>query len=157
MKPALTCDVPARKLKSENAGDLGQGVPAEVTLTLRMFLLSSALCNLATVRIDETVGQWQTIDEPTEIALQVFSTRLNLGKRSLLSSGWKEIAKFPFDSSIERMSVIYGPPVDKHRLVKFENDVIFTRGAVGEILELCSHIGYGNDREGLMTIVRPRP
>ena len=144
---ALTFDVPAEKLKPRCLDMTDEGVPAEVTPGLRAFLLSSALCNLATVRFDETVDRWQTTGEPTEIALQVFAHRFSLGKKALVSGGWKEIAEFPFDSSIKRMSAIYDPPDGTADIVGDGNSLVFSKGAVERILDLCSHIGYGSDRE----------
>lgn len=146
---ALTFDVPAEKLNPKSSDEVGDGVPAEVTPRLRAFLLASALCNLSTVRFDETVDKWQTTGEPTEIALQVFAHRFSLGKKMLVSEGWKEIAEFPFDSSIKRMSAIYDAPVRETDAIGNGNSLVFTKGAVERILELCSHIGYEEDREAL--------
>lgn len=145
----LTFDVPDEKIKPKSSNGVNEGVPAEVTPRLRAFLLSSALCNLSTVRFDETVDKWQTTGEPTEIALQVFAHRFSFGKRSLVSEGWKEVAEFPFDSSIKRMSTVYDAPNSKTDVMGNGNSLVFTKGAVERILELCSHIGYEEDREAL--------
>lgn len=129
---------------------------AEVTPELKMFLLSSALCNLATLRHDE--GQkWQTTGEPTEIALQVFAHRFNFGRKSLKEAGWKEVAEFPFDSSIKRMSVVYNSPVKAEEYgLTADNSHVFTKGAVERILDMCSHIGVGDVREEVTDEVKER-
>ena len=52
----------------------------------------------------------------------VFSHRFNYGKKTLESEhGWRQSMEFPFDSSIERMSVVY-------KKQDHTNSVIFTKG-----------------------------
>ncbi|KAG6014516.1 hypothetical protein E4U43_006446 [Claviceps pusilla] len=137
----------------------------EMTAQLEAFLLSSALCNLATVRYDEEEEKWQTTGEPTEIALQVFAHRFNHGKKTLEGKGWKQLAEFPFDSSIKRMSVIYDapqaegahsssspplPPTSSScSIMETANNssIVFTKGAVERVLDLCSHIGTGAEQQ----------
>ncbi|KAK4644080.1 potassium/sodium eff [Podospora bellae-mahoneyi] len=114
---------------------------AELTPDLRMFLLSAALCNLATVRFDDKEEKWKTTGEPTEIALQVFAHRFDLGKKNVEATGWKQTAEFPFDSSIKRMSVIYDAPENNESGLSTENSHVFTKGAVERIIDLCSHVG----------------
>ena len=119
-----------------------QGDP-EITLGLQAFLESTALCNLATVcKITEN-GQrkWKTAGDPTEIALQVFSHRFGYGNKTLKSErGWKQTMEFPFDSSIKRMSVAYKKGSEPR-------SVIFTKGAVERIIELCTCVGTGSQEE----------
>ncbi|EFR03913.1 potassium/sodium efflux P-type ATPase [Nannizzia gypsea CBS 118893] len=118
----------------------GASLP-EVVPELAAFLESAALCNLATVRYDETAGSWQTMGDPTEVALQVFAHRFGFGKKSLeAENGWKPLAEYPFDSTVKRMSVIY-------RRDKEAGTVIFTKGAVERILDLCTSVGFGDKRE----------
>jgi P-type Na+/K+ transporter len=113
---------------------------SEVTSELDKFLLASSLCNLATVRYDDAVAKWQTMGDPTEIALQVFAHRFEYGKKALEKEhGWKEIAEYPFDSAIKRMSVIYSKGSDE--------PVIFVKGAVERIIDLCTSVGIENHQE----------
>jgi magnesium-transporting ATPase (P-type) len=130
---------------------------AEITPELRMFLLSAALCNLATVRYDEGEGKWQTTGEPTEIALQVFARRFDFGRKSLKEAGWKQIAEFSFDSTIKRMTVVYNAPgtAEEYGLTA-QNSHVFTKGAVERVLDLCSHIGIGDAREEVTEEVKER-
>jgi len=143
---AIKFDVPDEKLNPKPQEP--EESQAELTPELRLFLLSAALCNLATVRLDETEDRWKTTGEPTEIALQVFTHRFDRGKKTLEKEGWKQVAEFPFDSSIKRMSVIYDVPAD-HRLGDLLNEhdsVVFTKGAVERILDLCDYIGIGENQ-----------
>jgi P-type Na+/K+ transporter len=135
---ALKFDVPLEKvtkdqLKVKHTAEELAGITPE----LEEFLRPTALCNLATVKqetIDEKNSKWQTTGEPTEIALQVFANRFDYGKRRLKFEGWNQVAEFPFDSSIKRMSVVYKSP-------RTRESFVFTKGAVERVLDLCSTIG----------------
>ncbi|KAG9230963.1 P-type ATPase-like protein [Amylocarpus encephaloides] len=145
---ALKFDIPAEKAAKDQHNNKSRVDPeqeaATVTPELEAFLLPTALCNLATVKLEQKEGEqekkWQTTGEPTEIALQVFSHRFDSGRKKLESSGWKQVSEFPFDSSIKRMSVIYNHPNNT-------SSMVFTKGAVERVLDLCSSVGNGSTNE----------
>jgi Na+-exporting ATPase len=147
----LKFDVPDEKLNQNNNAPAKQPEPeveCEMTDELNAFLLSSALCNLATVRYDDEEEKWQVTGEPTEIALQVFTHRFNSGKKTLEGQGWKQTAEFPFDSSIKRMSVIYDAPEGASgSIIDTQNSMVFTKGAVERVLDLCDYAGTGADQQ----------
>ena len=147
----LKFDVPDEKLNQNNntpAKHPEPEVECEMTDELNAFLLSSALCNLATVRYDDEEEKWQVTGEPTEVALQVFAHRFNSGKKTLEGQNWKQIAEFPFDSSIKRMSVIYDAPEGASgSIIETENSMVFTKGAVERVLDLCDYVGSGADQQ----------
>ncbi|PHH51772.1 Sodium transport ATPase 1 [Ceratocystis fimbriata CBS 114723] len=160
---ALKFDVPEEKLNAANqaSGNDAAGnkepkeEPATVTPALRAFLLSSGLCNLANVRYDDDSQKWTAAGEPTEVALQVFALRFQYGRKALQGKGWKQVAEFPFDSSIKRMSVIYNAPIDDDSIEGCaENSIVFTKGAVERVLDLCSHFGYSEDRTELTNEIK---
>lgn len=136
---AIKFDVPDEKLNSKPKSSPES--EAELTPDLRLFLLSAALCNLATVRFDQEEDKWKTTGEPTEVALQVFSHRFERGKKKMEAAGWSQVAEFPFDSTIKRMSVVYNAPENNDAEISTENSIVFTKGAVERIIDLCSHIG----------------
>lgn len=138
--PALKFDVPPEKIDRNISGTEDEEV-REPSEDLQAFLLATSLCNLATVRCDQQ--KWQTTGEPTEIALQVFSHRFNVRKKELESSGWHQVAEFPFDSSIKRMSVVYNAPQENPHGVSSTDSMVYTKGAVERILDLCSNVGTG--------------
>lgn len=144
--PALKFDVPPEKLDRKTAGDSDEEV-GEPSQDLVAFLLAASLCNLATVRCDQQ--KWQTTGEPTEIALQVFSHRFNVRKKELETHGWSQIAEFPFDSSIKRMSVVYNAPENNPYHVSSTDSMVYTKGAVERVLDLCSTVGTGDIQEPL--------
>ncbi|TGJ87520.1 hypothetical protein E0Z10_g1251 [Xylaria hypoxylon] len=139
----LKFDVPEEKLNPPKEGSKKEKI-ATMDPELEAFLLSAALCNLATVRHEpepqDNRPEWQVTGEPTEIALQVFAHRLDAGKKAVEAKGWKQIAEFPFDSGIKRMSVVYnGPDID--------HSMVFTKGAVERIIDLCTTVGIGEHQE----------
>ncbi|GAO13402.1 hypothetical protein UVI_02014090 [Ustilaginoidea virens] len=154
----LKFDVPEEKLNTKAPKKDPEPEPeTEMTDQLEAFLLSAALCNLATVRYDDEEGKWQTTGEPTEVALQVFAHRFQRGKKTLEGSGWKQLAEFSFDSSIKRMSVIYdGPEGKSGPLIEAEQSVVFTKGAVERILDLCSHVGTGAEKHLINDEIREK-
>lgn len=112
---------------------------------LRELVRSAALCNMSEVRQNHETEEWYGMGDPTEIALQVFAHKLNMGKPALTSAegsdgGWELISEYPFDSSIKRMSVICKST--------HENDdmVAFLKGATERVLECCTTIQLA-DRE----------
>jgi potassium/sodium efflux P-type ATPase len=100
------------------------------------FIRAAALCNLATVRRDETSNKWTVTGDPTEIALQVLSHRFGLGKDKLTQE-WVERCEFPFDSAIKRMAVIF-----EHQE---QGSFVFIKGAVERVLEVCTKVELGSD------------
>ena len=147
----ISFDVPNEKLRKDNEKNSEENVTEvkespDVTPELQAFLESAALCNLATVRQVHEDGKdkWKTTGDPTEIALQVFSLRFDYGKRTLEEKqGWSQKMEYPFDSSIKRMSVVYHKPGQ-------EKYIIFTKGAVERIIDLCTSVGV-NGHEQAMT------
>lgn len=116
---------------------------SELPSELETFLQSTALCNLATVRYDNQTGEWQSIGDPTEIALQVFAHRFGHGKKTLREKdGWNELAEYPFDSSVKRMSVIY-------KMASVDYTYVFTKGAVERVVELCTTVGVGKNQRSM--------
>jgi Na+-exporting ATPase len=143
--PTLKFDIPAAKIEKDQQNSKREtSEEAIMTPELEAFLQPTALCNLATVALEKVngadSGKWQTTGEPTEIALQVFAHRFDFGKRRLVQAGWKQIAEFPFDSGIKRMTVVYNQPGQA-------NSLIFTKGAVERILDFCTSVGTGPNNE----------
>lgn len=115
---------------------------------LEALLRTAALCNLATVRLNEQDGKWQTTGDPTEVALQVFAHRFDKGKKLLeKEGGWKQISEYPFDSTVKRMSVVYQSPSD-------DEVMVFTKGAVERILDLCDDVGVGSEKKQMTDAVK---
>lgn len=151
---AIKFDVPDAKLhpKPQKSPE----PEAELTPDLNLFLLSAALCNLATVRFDDSEEKWKTTGEPTEIALQVFTHRFERGRKKMEAAGWKQKAEFPFDSTIKRMSVVYDAPEKNDLELSPEHSLVFTKGAVERIIDLCSHVGVGDIQEPMTEEIKEK-
>jgi len=99
---------------------------------LQDFLKVASLANLATVFEKDNV--WHTRGDPTEIAIQVFSSRFDWNRIALTTgekAEWTEAAEFPFDSDVKRMSVIM-----KHN--PSGDHFTFTKGAVERVIGVCT-------------------
>lgn len=108
---------------------------------LEQFLNVASLANVATVF--EKEGEWHARGDPTEIAIQVFASRFGANRRNKVNvdhAEWTDVAEFPFDSDIKRMSVImkHNPTGEHHA---------FTKGAVERILRVCSHYRSVDDND----------
>jgi Na+-exporting ATPase len=142
----VSFNLPGHKIgqdDEDNPKTSGTQENPDITSEFKAFLESAALCNLATVRKVHEDGQdkWKTTGDPTEIALQVFSHRFGYGKKtSNGEQGWKQTMEFPFDSSVKRMSVVY-------KKIEEPRSIIFTKGAVERIINLCNCVGVGIHQE----------
>ncbi|KAI8867795.1 potassium/sodium efflux P-type ATPase [Ramicandelaber brevisporus] len=106
----------------------------------------AALCNMSMIKPAIDGEGWVGIGDPTEVALQVFAHKMNMGKPRLinptgsdaatLSKPWLLLAEFPFDSTIKRMSVIYEEPVSGRI-------VVFIKGATERLAPICSAVQVG--------------
>ncbi|KAF3481383.1 calcium-transporting ATPase 3 [Arthroderma uncinatum] len=116
------------------------------------FLKVASLANLAVVH-ETSDGDWEARGDPTEIAIQVFASRFNWN-RSRLATGdnpaWKQIAEFPFDSDIKKMSVIFESASG--------GMYAFTKGAVERVIGSCSLIQMkdGSEPEAIAPDVRDK-
>merc|ERR1719450_835076 len=121
--------------------DFKKPYPDPMPQSMHDWLMTATLANIATVNQskDEELGElvWKAHGDATEIAIQVFTTRLNYARESLVD-GYEHIAEFPFDSSIKRMSAIYRDKSGETR--------VYTKGAVERVLQLCTTwYGEGTD------------
>lgn len=100
---------------------------------------TATLANVSTVALVETEGvaAWKAQGDATEIAINVFNTRLGYDRTNVIEGEkLQHFTEYPFDSSVKRMSSIYG--VDE------KNAVIHSKGAVERLLEICTN-WYGPD------------
>lgn len=146
----ITFDVPDAKMHKDaekESADPEETIKEspEVTPELQAFLETASLCNLSTVRkvTEDGEEKWKTAGDPTEIALQVFAHRFDYGKKTLEEEvGWSQTMEYPFDSSIKRMSVVYNKPGE-------DGSIIFTKGAVERIIDLCTSFGTGEHEQAM--------
>ncbi|OUM54476.1 hypothetical protein BVG19_g3875 [[Candida] boidinii] len=104
-------------------------------LTLfKRYLYNATLANIAVVYQDaDDNDTWKGRGDPTEIAIQVFTTRLGYARSKFTteSEDFSHLAEFPFDSSIKRMTSVYKDN-------STGADIIYTKGAVERVLNCCT-------------------
>ncbi|KAK4443632.1 sodium transport ATPase 5 [Podospora aff. communis PSN243] len=128
------------KKSSEHQGSVVDDATGEMRHhSFQHYLDVASLANLATVhKVNE--DQWQANGDPTEIAIQVFATRFGCSEET--ARGWKQLAEFPFDSSVKKMSVL----VQRQTPGEDTRINVFTKGAVERVLSSCAAISSaGND------------
>ncbi|KAF2087428.1 Na(+)/Li(+)-exporting P-type ATPase [Saccharata proteae CBS 121410] len=102
---------------------------------LEEYLKVASLANLAHVHESEP-GVWNVRGDPTEIAIQVFASRFDWNRVKYTSGdkpAWKQVAEFPFDSDVKKMSVIFENKAT-------EKKHVFTKGAVERVITSCTTI-----------------
>lgn len=106
--------------------------------TLETYLNVASLANLATVHQNKE-GEWHARGDPTEIAIQVFASRFNWNRLRLSGEGnnWNQIAEFPFDSDVKKMSVVFSDAANN-------KNWLFTKGAVERVISSCPTIQVGD-------------
>ncbi len=99
---------------------------------------TATLANIATVSQMQTENgdqEWKAHGDPTEISIQVFTTRLGFPRTKFTEGNnpaVTHLAEYPFDSSIKRMSAIY-------KMNDTNQVTVFTKGAVERVLRCCTH------------------
>ena len=94
------------------------------TLESEKLLKCMALCNDAKKQKDTYLG------DPTETALVQYAEKFNLNKKTL-ENKFKRIGEIPFDSVRKLMTTVN---IEDNKVVQY------TKGAVDELLALCTHI-----------------
>jgi potassium/sodium efflux P-type ATPase len=103
---------------------------------LLSFLKVASLANLATVHKMDKENEWTARGDPTEIAIQVFASRFQWNRLKYTQGEkpqWKQLAEFPFDSDVKKMSVIFEETGTGKKYV-------FTKGAVERVIYSCTQI-----------------
>ena len=134
--------------------------------TASLLLTAAALCSDAVLKEDSE--NFETLGDPTEGALVSAAARAGLIK-SDLEDVLPRIGELPFDSERKRMSTVHsltklrdvGGSADlPHRTavqlaeiltpwIKDRETVVFTKGAVDSLLEVCSSVWRNNQPEPL--------
>ncbi|KAL9628584.1 MAG: hypothetical protein Q9164_007213, partial [Protoblastenia rupestris] len=131
------------EVKSESEHHEKGGISYEELLKdnapLHDYLNVASLANLA--HVHETVDGWKARGDPTEIAIQVFVSRFNWNREHLVQErSWRQVAEFPFDSDVKKMSVIFENKATNKKMV-------FTKGAVERIIGSCNLVCWEEDSE----------
>lgn len=104
--------------------------PDEYPTQLSYALMVSALCNNASVTFNEEVKDWQTVGDPTEVALTVAAQKANIGKSYWTDKGYKKSFERAFDSERKLMSTLM-------QNSETGESVLLCKGAPEELLRKC--------------------
>ena len=114
--------------------------------TLSLMLKGMALCNDALLEPDEN-GNMRAVGDPTEGALVVAAAQLGLMK-SDLEERWPRVAEIPFSSARKRMATVQEvnvSPDDTDAPWRTANYVVFVKGAIDGLLDICNRVWDGDD------------
>lgn len=137
---------------------LDSGVPvldAEISLdaqpltrSLGLLLKAATLCNDAVLEKNPSDGRLHALGDPTEGALVVAAAQTGLWKRDL-DQRWPRVSEIPFTSERKRMTTVHRMALDDPYKAeapwKDSPFVAFSKGAVAELLEICTDIWIGNE------------
>ncbi|KAK3900583.1 sodium transport ATPase [Staphylotrichum tortipilum] len=125
--------------------------PKTLSGPLLSLLKTSSLANLATLFQKPSTAQWHARGDPTEIALAVFAARFHLNRLELTAGEnptWEEVAEFPFDSDVKRMSVVMRELGSERGEGGKKGAVVMMKGAVERVLGVCvKFIGESGEEE----------
>ena len=114
------------------------------------FLNVTTFANLAVVYKNQDNNEWEARGDPTEIAMQVFASRFNWGRRNFthgIGANWEQKAEFPFDSEVKRMAVIFREPTKANSIGY--RDWAFMKGAVERVIDACTTFQTATGHETL--------
>jgi P-type Ca2+ transporter type 2C len=149
-------DIAGQQLNlTDNLPVIQQSLPpaSPIQSTLTLLLTGGALCNDAVLEpTDGESGNYQTLGDPTEVALVVAAARMGLQKNEL-ENGFIRVAELPFDSDRKRMTTLHKfmPAMSgaafafeqvcgKNSGVESLSHIAFTKGAVDSLLPVCTKV-----------------
>ncbi|OLN88991.1 Sodium transport ATPase 2 [Colletotrichum chlorophyti] len=129
--------------EGESLSDAKTRVAQDTVLT--DYFNVASLANLANVH-KTPEGEWHARGDPTEIAIQVFASRFDWNRLGLAGDGkrWNQIAEFPFDSDVKKMSVIF-EDLETTKQTGKSKTWLFTKGAVERVISSCPTIQMGDE------------
>ncbi|MBL7163029.1 MAG: cation-translocating P-type ATPase [Anaerolineales bacterium] len=117
------------------------------TRSLGLMLKAAALCNDAVLDSDPSDGSLRALGDPTEGALVVAAAQMGLSK-SDLDHRWPRVSEIPFTSERKRMTTVHRMALaDRSQSDAPWRDspfVAFSKGAVAELLAICTQIWVGD-------------
>lgn len=126
---------------------------------ISLLLAGGALANDATLQPDDDSQGFHTIGDPTEGALVVASAQLGLWKEKL-DQIFPRVSEVPFTSERKRMTTVHERSSDVEdaqdeaylallKSLPEEKYVVFTKGAVDSLLQICDRVWNEGEIEPL--------
>jgi Ca2+-transporting ATPase len=132
----------------------------EPSSEVALLLAGGALCNDASLEpADDKPDAYETVGDPTEGALVVAAARLGMWK-SEMEELMPRVAEVPFTSERKRMTTVHRAPQksdlssDEHlsrlpAIIPESGYIIFTKGAVDQMLDICDRVWNEGEIEPL--------
>ena len=134
--PPTKIQVQSETTEKEESATASQELMKDNPL-LEQYLDVASLANLA--HVHQSGEGWMARGDPTEIAIQVFVSRFNWNRERLTKEeGWAQVAEFPFDSDVKKMSVIFS---------RADKRMVFTKGAVERVIGSCHLVRWEENSE----------
>ena len=125
---------------------------------IAILLTGGALCNDAVLEpLDDEGDRFGAVGDPTEGALVVAAARMGLWKKKI-EQDFPRVAEVPFDSERKRMTTVHrvpsrsaSPPAylqslgDWTEQISNVSYVLFTKGAIDGLLDVCSDVWSGSE------------
>ncbi|KAF8165431.1 sodium transport ATPase [Crassisporium funariophilum] len=119
--------------------------PSSISEGLAQAIRAASLCNVATIR-KNLKGEWKSTGDPTEVALQVFASKLKLGRSSLTSDAPEEEER----TGRPALGKIIDPP-EKDR-VHFQDEKVMEKKAETKRFLLKAEFPFSSDLKRMTTI-----
>jgi len=137
----------------------GETPVVEIDQDIALLLAGSALANDATLQPDEDSQGFHTIGDPTEGALVVAAARMGLWKEEL-DQILPRVSEVPFTSERKMMTTVHErkaassgikeePYLSLLNSLPDEEYLVFTKGAVDSLLEICDRVWTEGEIEPL--------
>jgi Ca2+-transporting ATPase len=143
----------------------GSAAMSQTQTALRLMLIGGALCNDATLELDDKKpGSFHVVGDPTEGALVVAAARYGMDKTAL-EQAYPRVAEVPFDAERKRMTTVHQLPQPQSQQTNLEFGIgelgisdylAFTKGAVDKLLEVTTYVWMNGRREPLSDELRAR-
>lgn len=117
---------------------------------LTKYLNVASFANLAIVNQNKETGEWSGRGDPTELAIQVFTSRFDWNRRKFTHGDnitWEQKAEFPFDSEVKRMAVVFRQ-FSLPRETDYQ-DWAFMKGAVERVMDACTTVQLAGGQQPL--------
>lgn len=129
------------------------------TTLFKDWILNATLANIAHIFHDPETGDWIAHGDATETAIQVFTMKMDMGRINLTGEKdpddknpddekfdpqtsnypFKNVAEFPFDSTVKRMSAVY-------QSNETNETIVYVKGAFESVLQRCKY-WYGKNMD----------
>lgn len=129
----FSTESPQEMADSDEEPSYSANIPLPPSSLFSKWIECGVLANISKIYIlKKELGEvWEAQGDATEIAINVFCTRMGFVRDDhITENSLQHFGEFPFDSSVKRMSSIYGLDGAKA--------CVYTKGAVERIMEICS-------------------